>query len=183
MWDHTEAENLMFMSLSTLHNSCYNYITRLVSGNIYASLQSYCHTKLVSLSEGRHSRTYGLWMLLKWGRLRSSLGSVKTRPPSPLRIPAWIPRHRRNIFLLLVTMTHKSDSGDKLRTIQQKRFLPLKSNKSFWTQNTHNPNLRDGIPWKKLLGPPPFHFDKVQKKSRVFSGHRPVPKKFTKIWP
>ena len=81
-------------------------------------LQSYCHTKLVSLSEGRHSRTYGLWMLLKWGRLRSSLGSVKTRPPSPLRIPAWIPRHRRNIFLLLVTMTHKSDSGDKLRTIQ-----------------------------------------------------------------
>ena len=26
MWDHTEAENLMFMSLSTLHNSCYNYI-------------------------------------------------------------------------------------------------------------------------------------------------------------
>ena len=45
----------------------------------------------------------------------------ETRPPSPLRIPAWIPRHRRNIFLLLVTMTHKSDSGDKLRTIQQKK--------------------------------------------------------------
>ena len=41
MWDHTEAENLMFMSLSTLHNSCYNYITRLVSGNIYASIQLY----------------------------------------------------------------------------------------------------------------------------------------------
>ena len=29
------------MSLSTLHNSCYNYITRLVSGNIYASIQLY----------------------------------------------------------------------------------------------------------------------------------------------
>ena len=99
-------------------------------------IQSYCHTKLVALSEGRHSRTYGLWMLLKWGRLRSSLGCVKTRPPSPLRIPAWIPRHRRNIFLLLVTMTHKSDSGDKLRTIQQERFLPLKSNKSYLTPPT-----------------------------------------------
>ena len=34
MRDHTEAEHSMFMSLSTLHNSCYNYITRLVSGNI-----------------------------------------------------------------------------------------------------------------------------------------------------
>ena len=41
MWDHTEAENLMFMSLSTLHNSCYNYIIRLMSGNIYASIQLY----------------------------------------------------------------------------------------------------------------------------------------------
>ena len=37
----------MFMSLSTLHNSCYNYITRLVSGNIYASIQN---TKYALLS-------------------------------------------------------------------------------------------------------------------------------------
>ena len=35
------------MSLSTLHNSCYNYITRLVSGNIYASIQN---TKYALLS-------------------------------------------------------------------------------------------------------------------------------------
>ena len=41
MWDHTVAENLMLMPLSTLHYSCYNYITRLVSGNIYASIQLY----------------------------------------------------------------------------------------------------------------------------------------------
>ena len=38
MRDHTEAENLMFMSLSTFHNSCYNYMTRLVSGNIYVKV-------------------------------------------------------------------------------------------------------------------------------------------------
>ena len=37
----------MFMSLSTLHNSCYNNITRLVSGNIYASIQN---TKYALLS-------------------------------------------------------------------------------------------------------------------------------------
>ena len=40
----------MFMSLSTLHNSCYNYITRLVSGNIYASIQNTKYA-LLSLAE------------------------------------------------------------------------------------------------------------------------------------
>ena len=50
MWDHTEAENLMFMSFSTLHNSCYNCITRLVSGNIYASIQNTKYA-LLSLAE------------------------------------------------------------------------------------------------------------------------------------
>ena len=48
----------MFMSLSTLHNSCYNYITRLVSGNIYASIQN---TKYALLSLAEFVEIYALF--------------------------------------------------------------------------------------------------------------------------
>ena len=46
------------MSLSTLHNSCYNYITRLVSGNIYASIQN---TKYALLSLAEFVEIYALF--------------------------------------------------------------------------------------------------------------------------
>ena len=62
MGDHTEAENLMFMSLSTLHNSCYNYITCLVSGNIYASIQN---TKYALLSLVEFVEIYTLFGMTK----------------------------------------------------------------------------------------------------------------------
>ena len=48
----------MFMSLSTLHNSCYNYITRLMSGNIYASIQN---TKYALLSLAEFVEIYALF--------------------------------------------------------------------------------------------------------------------------
>ena len=82
------------MSLSTLHNSCYNYITGLVSGNIYASIQNtkYALLSLVEFVEiyalfGRTKQTKNLLL----GTMKASFGHTKARieyftRPNVLRI-------------------------------------------------------------------------------------------------
>ena len=86
------------MSLSTLHNSCYNYITRLVSGNIYASIQNtkYALLLLVEFVEiyvlfGRTKPDFKDWVLFtpersstsisifKWNKISSYLHDALTK--------------------------------------------------------------------------------------------------------
>ena len=92
----------MFMSLSTLHNSCYNYITRLVSGNIYASIQNtkYALLLLVEFVEiyalfGRTKQTKNL----RWEDQtdqKSALGG----PNQILRTGGLLPVHSRTETVL-----------------------------------------------------------------------------------